>query len=233
MPQLSIPARFNGPPSSGNGGYSCGAVAAFIDGVARVRLHSPPPLDKPLPVYVATDGSVEVFDGELLVASGFPASLQLDVPPAPSLEQARRGRENFPVLDDHLYGTCFVCGNNRPHADGLALYPGPVDDWSLLACTWQPAPDLADDAGMVLPEIVWSALDCPGCYAAMGDAMQPVLLGELRASLLAPVPAAEELIVYAWSLGREGRKLYGGVAIANQSGVVLACSHTTWITLKS
>ena len=41
-----IPSRFNGPPDSGNGGYSCGVLAAFIDGPARVRLHVPPPLDK-------------------------------------------------------------------------------------------------------------------------------------------------------------------------------------------
>ena len=39
--QVTIPARYNGPPDSGNGGYSCGVLAAFIDGPARVRLHSP------------------------------------------------------------------------------------------------------------------------------------------------------------------------------------------------
>ena len=43
---LSIPARFNGPPASGNGGYSCGVLAACVAGPARVRLHAPPPLDR-------------------------------------------------------------------------------------------------------------------------------------------------------------------------------------------
>ena len=45
MAVVSIPSRFNGPPLSGNGGYSCGVLAAFIDGPAQVRLHVPPPLD--------------------------------------------------------------------------------------------------------------------------------------------------------------------------------------------
>ena len=28
---LSIPGFFNGPPDSGNGGYTCGRVAALVD----------------------------------------------------------------------------------------------------------------------------------------------------------------------------------------------------------
>ena len=27
---ITIPARFNGPPASGNGGYSCGLLAAHL-----------------------------------------------------------------------------------------------------------------------------------------------------------------------------------------------------------
>lgn len=233
MSQISIPARFNGPPDSGNGGYSCGVVAAFIDGGARVRLHSPPPLDVSLTVVRAADGAVEILHDAALVASGWPAQLELAIPPAPSLEQARSASERFACYQEHVYASCFVCGTRRPHGDGLELFPGPVDDWSLLACTWLPGPDLADAEGNVHPEIVWAALDCPGCYGAMGETMVPVLLGELVADLRKPVPAAEELVVYAWPLGMEGRKYYGGVAIANATGEVLACSHSTWIVLRS
>jgi hypothetical protein len=35
---LVIPARFNGPPRSANGGIACGAVARFVDGPAEVAL---------------------------------------------------------------------------------------------------------------------------------------------------------------------------------------------------
>ncbi len=95
MSQLQIPARFNGPPNSGNGGYSCGLVALHIAGAARVRLHSPPPLDTNLAVHVNSDGTVHFLDGETLVASGAPAALDMEVPRAPTLEQARRATRDF------------------------------------------------------------------------------------------------------------------------------------------
>ncbi|MGH2716864.1 MAG: hypothetical protein ACRDM7_23840, partial [Thermoleophilaceae bacterium] len=52
MPEpLTIPARFNGPPSSANGGYACGRVAELVgtEEVA-VSLRLPPPLERPLEV---------------------------------------------------------------------------------------------------------------------------------------------------------------------------------------
>ena len=102
MNEIVVPGRFNGPPKSGNGGYSCGILAAHLPGTCKVRLRSPPPL-----------------------------------------------------------------------------------------------------------------------------------LGELSAQLRSPVPGNKPLVVYSWPLGGEGRKLYGGVAIANAEGEVLACSHSTWIVLKA
>src|SRR3982750_648655 len=35
VPQVVIDSRFNGPPDSANGGYTCGLVAAAIDGPAE------------------------------------------------------------------------------------------------------------------------------------------------------------------------------------------------------
>ena len=49
MPAVMIPRRFNGPPDSGNGGYSCGVVAALLDAPAvEVTLRAPPPLEREL-----------------------------------------------------------------------------------------------------------------------------------------------------------------------------------------
>ncbi len=42
---LSIPARFNGPLDSGNGGYCAGLVAGLVEGPAEVNLRRPVPLD--------------------------------------------------------------------------------------------------------------------------------------------------------------------------------------------
>lgn len=232
MNTIVIPSRFNGPPDSGNGGYTCGMLAAQLEGPCKVRLHSPPPLDKSLAALRVDDDHVELRDGDLLVGTAVSTTLDLVIPPAPTLEQAKRASEGFLCYEEHSYSTCYVCGPHRVDRDGLCLFPGPVDDWNLLACPWQPGPDLLDDEGNVRPEIVWAALDCPGFYAAAGEALVPVLLGELTAEQRAPIPGDKPLVVFSWPLGGEGRKLYGGVAIANSEGEVLACSHSTWIVLK-
>ena len=44
----TIDPRFNGPPGSGNGGYTCGLVAGLLGGPAEVTLRLPPPLGTPL-----------------------------------------------------------------------------------------------------------------------------------------------------------------------------------------
>jgi hypothetical protein len=58
--QVVIGRRFNGPPSSGHGGYSAWIAAQFIDGAAEVSLRRPPPLETPLDVHRGDDGSVEL-----------------------------------------------------------------------------------------------------------------------------------------------------------------------------
>jgi hypothetical protein len=226
-----IPSRFNGPPDSANGGYSCGVLAAFIDGPARVRLHVPPPLDTPLAVRAGEGGSLQMFDGDTLVGTALPAPLELDVPAAPSLRQAAEASTRYACYENHVFPTCFVCGPGRPAHDGLDLFAGPVDDWSLLASPWNPAADLLDERGRVQPEIVWSALDCPGYFACMGDNVRPALLGELHASLLKPVPGGEALLVHAWPLGEDGRKLFAGTAVVTANGEVLAMARSTWIQI--
>ena len=82
------------------------------------------------------------------------------------------------------------------------------------------------------PEIVWSALDCPGYFAAMGERPHKAVLGELEGHLLGKVPGRDTLVVYAWPLGNEGRKHYAGSAVADSQGRLLACARSTWITLR-
>lgn len=230
--QTTIPARFNGPPASGNGGYSCGLLAAHIEGPARIRLHAPPPLDTALGMTEALDGGVEMYDGDLLVASGKPAVLQLEIPAPPSVEDALAAMDSFPCYEGHAFPTCFVCGPGRECRDGLELFPGPCGSDGLWACLWRPAADLLDNEGNVLPEILWSALDCPGYFAAMGKLLLPALLGELVGELRSAVSGDGPLVVYAWPLGEEGRKVYAGTAIATAAGEIVACSRSTWIILK-
>ena len=131
-----------------------------------------------------------------------------------------------------MFPTCFVCGPGRPGHDGLELFAGPVEDGSVLASPWEPGEGLLDNHGVVRAEIVWSALDCPGYFACMGENIRPAVLGELQARLLSAVAGRQTLVVYAWPLGEDGRKLYAGSAVATVSGDVLAYARSTWILLK-
>ena len=60
---LVIPSRFCGPPGSGNGGYVCGRIAAYLDGPVTVTLRRPPPLATPMTVERDGEGSVRIHHG--------------------------------------------------------------------------------------------------------------------------------------------------------------------------
>ncbi len=233
MPTLTtIAGRFNGPPASGNGGYSCGLLAARIRGPARVRLHVPPPLDRELRFSATDDGVVQMHDGDTLVGSATPATLDLELPAPPSLAEAEAAMKRFPCYTNHIFPTCFVCGPNRPQRDGLALFPGRVGDSARWACVWQPAADLLDERGLIRSEILWSALDCPGYFAAVGSELRPALLGELTGEIRVSTRGDLPLVVYAWPLGEDGRKFFAGTAVATAAGEVVAFARSTWIVLR-
>ena len=86
---LVLDPRFNGPPSTANGGYACGAVGELVDGPAEVSLLSPPPLGVPLDVSFYEDGEVEVRHDGAVVARARPVD-EVDVHAAGAAD-ARRG----------------------------------------------------------------------------------------------------------------------------------------------
>ncbi|MEZ5570444.1 MAG: hypothetical protein R3E64_00355 [Halioglobus sp.] len=231
--QITIPARFNGPPTSGNGGYSCGVLAAHIRGPARIRLHVPPPLDTALAITGTATGGVELHHGDTLVGTGEPASLDLQIPEPPSIGAALTAMQGYPCYRNHVFPTCFVCGPERALHDGLELFPGPLSGRDgVWACLWQPAADLLDECGLIRAEIVWAALDCPGYFAALGDRLRPALLGELLGELYMPVAGDQPLIVFSWPLAEEGRKFYAGTAIATGAGEIVASARSIWVALR-
>ena len=64
MQSISIPGRFNGPLTSGHGGYCSGVIADFVEGPAEVTLEKSRSLDTPLEI-IRDDRSVRVLDGEI------------------------------------------------------------------------------------------------------------------------------------------------------------------------
>lgn len=232
--EIVIARRFNGPPDSGNGGYVCGRLAAFIDGPAQVTLRQPPPLETPLAVLREGRG-VRLMAGNVILAEAELADPGLDVPPAPTFAEAEAAMPGFPGFARHELPTCFVCGTMRHKGDGLCVYPGPVAGRAdgLLACPWVPEAEFADADGRVRPEFLWAALDCPGAFGVQWSEQGTLcLLGRLTARIDERPPVQARCIVGGWPLGRDGRKRYAGTAVWSEDGRCLARAAAVWIELK-
>jgi hypothetical protein len=234
-PAIVVPRRFNGPPDSGNGGYTCGLVAGLVDsGVAEVSLRSPPPLETPLAVERDADG-IRVHDGERLVAEGRAASLDLDPPsPLDPDEAADASRAGFERWDGpHPFRTCVVCGPDREAGDGYRIFPGRVSDGQRFAADWTPDPSLADADGLVRPECVWGALDCPTSAPVANFGEGPAMvLARLTASIERPVPVDGRYALVSWPIEVDGRKRHAGAALFDADGELLAHSRALWIELR-
>jgi hypothetical protein len=225
---LEIGRRFNGPPDSGNGGYVCGifAIAAGTD--VRVRLLSPPPLEKALSLAADGDGNWWLRDGDRAIASARPATLALEVPSAPPYVQAVWASQHYVGFREHSFPDCFVCGPHRRRGDGMRIFPGMLDS-GIVAAPWLPADDLDGGDGKVAVEFHWAALDCPGYFAVVAERPVMMLLGEMQAHVDRRVRVGESCTVIGWKLGSQGRKHHCGTAIFDGEGELCARAHATWI----
>lgn len=238
MPALSetitIARRFCGPPDSGNGGYVCGLLGQRLPGIVEVTLRAPPPLDHPLAVSADGAGGLQLMDGDQLVATARPGTLDLELPPVPAWEDAAAASGRYIGLSGHLFPGCFVCGPDRDPGDGLRVFAGPVDGGDgqrIVATHWTPDASLSDDQGHVRPEYAWAALDCPG-YFAVCPTVRALLLGRLTVQLERPLRVGQSYLVLGWSTGGEGRKAFAGTALLDRDGQVMARAQAVWIALK-
>jgi hypothetical protein len=233
---ITIPSRFNGPPASANGGYTCGLVAGLVGAEeVTVSLRLPPPIDKPLEV-VRDGDRVELRDGDALVAEGEPAELRLDVPEPATPEQAAAASE---AGEDHWcahhpFPTCFTCGPARTPGDGMRLFPGELDGGPRFATRWTPDDSLDDGTGHVRSECVWAALDCPTSAPVANFANGPAMvLARLTARLGCPVIVGEPHAIVSWPLEIDGRKHHAACALFDSAGRLLCASQALWIELRS
>ena len=230
-----LPGRFNGPPTSANGGYASGVVASLIDGPAEVTLRFPPPLDTPLEVRRDGDDEATVLNGEQVIASARASSFAPFEPVyRPSLADAAAAGRGFAGRDPELHplADCYVCGPLRH--DGLHVHCGPLPDEprvgaGLLAVP----PDAPHDADGVIPdEIIWAALDCPSYAPAMWHE-PPSLLGRMSAEILERPRVGDMLVTLGWELAREGRKRYTASALLDGEGQTIARARVTWVQSRT
>ena len=232
-----IERRFHGPPDSGNGGYTCGLVAAAVrpDPALEVTLRLPPPLDRSLS-REAADGGVELRDGDALVAEGQPAPApDPEIPRPVSLDDAEAARRDSPLHQHHPFPSCFVCGPERDPGDGMRVTCGPVPgrEEELVAAPWETDEWMAAPDGAIREELVWAALDCPSGLAGMlVPGLGVTVLGRLTAMLPRQVDPGHTHVAIGWPIEREGRKLQTGSAVLDGAGKPLAWARATWIELR-
>lgn len=217
---MLIPQRFNGPPASGNGGFTAGTLAGRVAAeVVTVRLRLPPPLDTELAVD-STDGRVRALAGDAVVAEAYPGELPADPVPPVDHATAVRAAERYWGRTDHPFPTCYVCGPKHP--SGLHIESGPVRA-GLVAAPWTTPADVG------LP-MVWGALDCPGGWAARID-LHPGVLGTITATVYETPGVGETCVAVGEGRGRDGRKAYAATALYGADGRLLGRAEQVWIAV--
>lgn len=220
---LIVDARYNGPPGSGNGGWTSGLIAAHItEGVPEVTLQKPPPLESPMTVVPTPDGLRVIDATGVVIATARSRQDDIAAVPAVSNAEAREAAKHYPGHGEHHFPTCFVCGPQR--SDGLNIFPGRTAEFSTAAIF-----DAPQDIDAVT---VWAALDCPGGWTVIeGD--RPWVLGRLAAIVDALPRPGQECVVVGQAVHREGRKALVRTTLYGPSGDLLARAEATWIALPA
>jgi hypothetical protein len=226
--ELTIAPRFNGPPRSGHGGYTCGLVARAFGEPVAVSLRSPPPLGRPLLLERRDEGGA-LLDGDRVVAVAEPAAVDVEPPPVPAPRPPAADDPVYGELHEHPFPTCFACGPDRAPGDGLRIFAARVGD-GLVAAEWTPDAALAGADGAVEPVFVWASLDCPTGHACAIET--PAVLARLAVRTLAPVAPDEPHVVAAWTTGRDGRKHRAAGCLYAAGGTPVAVCEALWIELR-
>lgn len=236
---VTIPARFNGPDHSGNGGYVAGLLAFEHGGaVVTSTLRLPPPLD----VALSWERDTSRSDGDLVrlltaggavVGEAVPGSFAHDAPAAPTSGEAAVGLAGYQGWTEHPFDRCFTCGTARDEGDGLRLFTGPIGD-GRVAGSWSPHPSTAGADGVLDVATTWAALDCPGGWAA-DFTQQTMVLGRMTAEVVRAPRAGEPLVSVGQLRERDGRKFHTATALfaagdgGGTTGELLGRAEQVWI----
>ena len=224
LPDLIVPSRFCGPPSSGNGGWSAGSMAPHAGAdrphdhtgpwpAITVSLLAPPPLEVAMTVTPDDDGVVAAYDGRPVLSARCVGHAVADVEPV-APEEARAAEASYAGLTSHPFPTCFSS-----------------------AGTWTPDPTIAEDFHAYadphprasLP-VTWAALDCVGGWA--GDLEERLMVLARMTARLDSLPAiGEEHVLVGMGRGRDGRKTWTSSTLYDAGGRVVASAEHLWIAV--
>ncbi len=230
MDSVTVPARFCGPPDSGNGGYTCGLLACKLGGVVECTLRMPVPMQVPLEVVRTDTGGLLRHEGKTVVEASA-TELRVTPPPPVSLQMAIDAMASSPAMDPrHPFPTCFVCGPKRAVNDGLRIFPAPLNGGIHLAA-WVPSPEFGDKEGVLHPEFLWAAMDCPTGFASGFPTAGKLVTGRLAVQQLGPIRTGAGCVLMSWPLGVEGRKHFSAACLY-QCEQLCALAKATWIRIE-
>jgi hypothetical protein len=207
-------------------------------GAVEVTLRAPIPLDQLLTTH-GNGESLLVRHGDTLIAEATITNLQLAMPEPATWHEALAVREQsyslpmginslFKVPMRGVHPICFCCGTEVAPNEGAHVYSAPLPKKHQVAAAWIPDPSLATD-GVVRPEMIWTALDCPGQMAWRAEGTQTGMLGRITARIEKPVHASERCVVIGWTMGNEGKKFFAGTALFNSRNELCAYAKAVWI----
>lgn len=249
-PLLEVASRFNGPTSSGNGGYTAGLLAELAERhphrpegcpVIEVTLRKPPPLETPMTVehVDSPDPRTRLLLGDVVVAEARCTAETLTVVEGVPSEVAAVVSASYPGHHTHPFPRCFACGTDRAEGDGLRIFPGDVPgaDDDRVAAPWVPheslavASDLLDHGVQrVGVAATWAALDCVGGWASDIEG-RPMVLGQIAAQVDALPVVGERHVVVGLEVGSDGRKVFTASTLYDSDGRIVARARHTWIAI--
>ncbi|MFC5216590.1 hypothetical protein [Streptomyces coerulescens] len=232
---IVVPELYVGYPQVAFGGYVAGVLAQRSGArTVRVDFRGPVPVEVPVRIAETADGDVELGAAERPLAAARPAELPLEVPAAPSWDEAAAAAERFRAAPPSGVVDCFGCGL-RTTDRGLRVHGTPVPDLGVVASAWIPSRVFADADGLLPNQLVWGALDCPGHWAGrfLGTLRPGAVTASLTGTVLRPVVTGEPHISYAWLVSESGRKHTMGVALATAEGELCGVSEALWIDPKA
>ncbi len=248
--QVIVPARYNGPARSGNGGYVCGLLAHELradhtvagdrpEVAVAVSLRQPPPLDVPLHVTREEPDSASLTFGGAVIAQAQLVPPEISAVAPVRYDEASAASVRYPGHTSHPFPTCFACGVDRP--DGLRIFPGPVtptaDGRTVVAAPWTPAPDVAadyheyDEPGQrACLAATWAALDCIGGWAGdLGERL--MVLGRMTAVVDDLPLVGEPHVVMGQALGQQGRKTFTASTLYDPDGRIVGRAEHVWVAV--
>ncbi|MEX0831027.1 MAG: hypothetical protein WD007_00360 [Nitriliruptoraceae bacterium] len=236
---LEVPGGLDGPEGILQGGLSSAALIGAAQAADPIgapvtavdaRLHAPTPTGRTIEIAVRSTNLTAVYDVRTSHASTtlVTGTVELAGPDSSSHvhDLAEIAARALPTPQPaSAFRDCWMCGSTNAHPYAQRMFPGYVDDRTVL-CGWVADEVLGDDQGVVDPVLVAAALDCPTGWACAPtiEAMntQGPLLGGYRVRYLRDVPVMEPVRIVGRLDHADGRKLSTRGALIDDDGTVCA-----------